>query len=171
MSLLYNISNYLLSKKESPKGNKQFLNWNQLSNVLVIAHENQLTNVVDFVNTCKRDNISVYVAIIYDGKPEQTPKPNFEHTILDKKQFNVFGLPNIQLIKKISVKPIDVLINLGNRQQIKSLAISKFVAAKCKISQFQNTIFDISINGDHTTSVSNFLEQVIVYLKMIRTTK
>jgi hypothetical protein len=94
VSLLNNIASYLLSSKESAKGNKQFLNWSQVSNVLIIAYDNQLSNVVDFINACKKDNIKVHVAVIFDGKPEQTPKPNFEHSILDKKQFNFFGLPN-----------------------------------------------------------------------------
>jgi hypothetical protein len=171
MSLLNNIANYLLSSKESAKGNKQFMSWSQLSNVLIIAYDNQLSNVVDFINACKKDNIQVHVAVIFDGKPEQTPKPNFEHTILDKKQFNFFGLPTDQAIQTLSLKPIDALINLGEAEQIKTLAISKLVTAKCKISHFQNSIFDISIDGDQTNNPSKFLEQVIVYLHMIKTTK
>ncbi|MBK6986575.1 MAG: hypothetical protein IPH32_18400 [Bacteroidetes bacterium] len=171
MSLLNNIANYLLSSKESAKGNKQFLSWSQLSNVLIIAYDNQLSNVVDFINACKKDNIKVHVAVIFDGKPEQTPKPNFEHTILDKKQFNFFELPTDQAIQTLSLKPIDALINLGDAEQIKTMALSKLVPAKCKISHFQNSIFDISIDGDQTNNPSKFLEQVIVYLHMIKTTK
>jgi len=71
----------------------------------------------------------------------------------------------------LSLKPIDALINLGDAEQIKTLAISKLVTAKCKISHFQNSIFDISIDGDQTNNPSKFLEQVIVYLHMIKTTK
>jgi hypothetical protein len=171
MSLIHSIANYLLSSKESAKGNKQFLSWNQLSTVLIIAYDNQLSNVVDFINACKKDNVKVHVAVIFDGKPEQTPKPNFEHTILDKKQFNFFGLPTEQAIQTLSLKPIDALINLGDVEQIKTLALSKLVTAKCKISHFQNPIFDISIDGDKTSNTSQFLEQVIVYLHMIKTNK
>ena len=138
MSLLNNIANYLLSSKESAKGNKQFLNWSQLSNVLVIAFDNQLSNVVDFINVCKKDNIKVHVAVIYDGKPEQAPKPNFDHSILDKKQFNFLELPREKVIQTLSLTSIDVLINLGDAEQIKTLALSKLVSAKCKIGHFQN---------------------------------
>lgn len=171
MSLLKNIASWLLSSKESPKGNKQFLNWSQISNVLIIAQDNQLSNVVDFINACKKDNINIHVAVVYDGKPEQTPKPNFDHTILDKKQFNFFGLPNEQAIQSLSLKPIDALINLGNSEQVKTFALSKLISAKCKIGSFQNPIFDISIDVDASQNVSKFLEQVIVYLHMIKTTK
>lgn len=169
MSLLNNIANYLLSSKECAKSNKQFISWSQLSNVLIIAYDNQLSNVVDFINASKKDNVNVHVAVIFDGKPEHTPSPNFEHTILDKKQFNFFGLPNEKAIQTLSLKPIDALINLGDAEQIKTLALSKLVSAKCKISHFQNPIFDISIAGDKTNNTSQFLEQVIVYLHMIKT--
>lgn len=171
MSLLNNIANYLLSSKVSAKGNKQFLNWSQISNVLIIAYDNHLSNVVDFINACKKDNIHVHVAVVFDGKPEQSPKPNFEHSILDKKQFNFFGLPSDHSIQTLSLKPIDVLINLGDAEQIKTLALSKLISAKCKISHFQNPVFDISIVGDKTNNTSQFLEQVIVYLHMIKTNK
>jgi len=171
MSLLKNIASWLLSSKESPKGNKQFLNWTQLSNVLVIAHDNQLSNVVDFVNACKKDNIHVQVAVIFDGKPEQAPKPNFEYIIFDKKQFSFFGLPNAEAIQQLNQKPIDVLVNLGLPDQIKAHALAKLVLAKCKVSGFQNEVYDISIDGETTKNVSKFLEQVIVYLQMIKTTK
>ena len=171
MSLLYNISSYLLSKKESPKSKKQFLNWSQLSNVLVVAYDHQLIDLIDFINTCQKDHINVHVAVIFEGKPEQFPKPNFEHSILDKKQFNFFGFANEQTIQTLSLNPLDALINLGDANQIKTLALSKLVPAKCKISYFQNPIFDISIDGDKTNNTSQFLEQVIVYLHMIKTNK
>lgn len=78
MSFKQNISNYLLSKKENSKGSKQFLNWTQLSHVFIIAYDNQLRYVVDFINSCKKDHIKVHVAVIFEGKPQQAPKPNFE---------------------------------------------------------------------------------------------
>ena len=171
MSLLNNISNFLLSKKESPKSAKHFVPWNKLSNVLIIAFDNQLSNVVNFINACQKENIKVHVAVIYDGKPEQTPKPNFDHSILDKKQFNFFELPNEGIIKMLNSKQFDTLINLGSDEQIKTLALSKLVSAKCKISHFRNPIFDISIDGDKTNNTTLFLEQVIVYLNLIKTTK
>ena len=144
--------------------------WSQLTKVLILAYDNQLSNVVNFINACQKENIKVHVAVIYDGKPEQTPKPNFDHSILDKKQFNFFGIPNQGAIQILNSKQFDTLINLGNDEQIKSLAISKLVTAKCKISHFQNPIFDISIDYDKTINSSNYLKQVVVYLNMIKTT-
>ena len=169
MSLIHNISTWLLSSKESPKTTKQFVPWNQLSKVVIIAYDNQLSNCVDFINICKKDNIDAYVAIIYDGKPEQAPMPSFEYILLNKKQFNFFGLPTADAIQKLNSKPIDVLINLGNEEQIKSLALSKLVAAKCKVGNFSSSIFEITINSDKSMNTSDYLKQVVVYLNMIKT--
>jgi hypothetical protein len=138
--------------------------------VLVIAYDNQLANVVEFINTCKKDNINARVAIIYDGKPEQAPKPHFDHVILDGKQFGFFRIPKEEAISKLVTKPLDVLINLGSEQQNKAFALSKLVPAKCKISCFQNPVFDISIDGDKNLNSSDYLKQVVVYLNMIKTT-
>lgn len=169
MSLITNISNWLISRKESPKADKQFLNWSQLSEVLIIAYDNQLANVVEFVNACKKDSINVRVAVIYDGKPEQAPKPHFDHVILDSKHFSFFRIPKEEAISKSNVKPLDILINLGSSEQTKSFALSKLIPAKCKISSFQNPVFDISIDGDKNLNSSDYLKQVIVYLNMIKT--
>ena len=170
MALINNIAQWLLSSKESPKSDKQFLNWNQLSNVLLIIHENQIADCTEFITACKKDNITITVAILYDGKAEQAPKPNFEHMLLDKKQFNFFGLPNDAIVSQLNSKVFDALITLGNAEQIKALALSKLIAAKCKIANFQNPIFEITISDDKLMKSSDYLKQVIVYLNMIKTT-
>ncbi|MDF2448782.1 MAG: hypothetical protein K0R26_1286 [Bacteroidota bacterium] len=168
MSFFQNISSWLISRKEPPKVEKQFLNWKQLSNVVVIAYDHQLSNCVDFINACQADNILVNVAVIFDGRPELAPKPSFTHLILDKKQFSFFGIPKPEALLKLNPKPIDVLINLGTSNQAKTYALAKFLPAKCKVGSFDDSIFDISIQCDVVKNCSEYLKQVIVYLKMIK---
>ena len=169
MALINNITKWLLSSKDSPKSDKRFLNWKQLSNVLLIIYENQISDCTEFITACKKDNITIQVAIIYEGKPEQAPKPNFEYILLDTKQFNFFGLPKDDVLTQLNSKAFDALINLGNAEQIKALALSKLISAKCKIANFQNPIFEITINSDELMTSSDYLKQVIVYLNMIKT--
>ena len=173
MSIINNIANFILSKKESrlavTKITKQFFSWNQLSNVIIVAYDNQLSDLVDFMNACKKDNIKVHVAVIYNGKPEQTPKPNFDHTILDRKQFSFFKIPHESVLQKLNAMNFEVLINLGNQEQLQAFALSKILPVKCKISNFKNDIFDITIDGDTIMTSSNYLKQVVVYLNMIKT--
>ena len=174
MSLLNNISTYLLSKKESRLGvtklTKQFFSWNKISKIVMIAYDNQLSELVEFINASKKDNITVQVVIIYTGKPEQAPNPSFEHVIMDKKNFSLFQLPTDDALNKLNTTSYDVLINLGDSEQFQSFALSKLITAKCKIARFQNPNFDITINFDKTSKISDYLKQVIVYLNMINTT-
>ena len=169
MSLLQNISHWLLSKKESASANKKFFSWNELKNVLIIAYDNQLSELADFMAACQKENIKVEVAIIYDGKLEQAPKPPFDHLIIDKKQFSIWGLPKDELLQKLNSNPSDLLINLGKEDCIKSLSIAKLSKASCKVGKFQDSIFDLSIDVDKTNNAHQFLKQVVVYLQMIRT--
>jgi len=169
MSFIKNIATYLLSLKESPKVKKQFFSWNQISKILIIAHHNQLSDIVEFINICKKDSIAAHVAVINEGKAEQAAKPHFEHTMIDKKQFSFFDLPYQALVQKLNTHNFDVLINLGNINQQKALSLSKLVNAKCKIGRFQQPLFDLTIEGDGTHNNLTFLQQVIVYLKMIKT--
>lgn len=168
MSIIQTIALRLITKKEVAKSQKQFLNWKQVKRVLIIAYDNQLADLVEFVNNCKKDSIDVLVAIIYNGKAEQAPKPHFDHVVLDKKQFSFLGLPGPGCLQQLQAKPWDVLINLGNAQQIKALAVSKLVPAVCKISNFQDNIFDLSIESGKSLHSSDYLKQVVVYLNMIK---
>jgi len=169
MSLINWISAYLLSKKESPETVKQFFSWNQLNKILIICYDHQLDELTEFIKTCKTDNISLYVAIIYKGKLVQAPSPNFKHTIVDQKQFSFFKIPTPFILKNLNTRAFDLIINMGSQNQMRSLSLSKLVYAKCKIANFQNPVFDITINKDNLTNNSDFLKQVIVYLNMIKT--
>jgi hypothetical protein len=169
MSIKNNISSYLLSLREGPKTDRKFFSWNQLSKVLIICHDNQLSDCVDFINTCKKDKISVHVAFVYNGHPHQAPSPHFEHTILYKKQFSFFQIPNKKSLEDFNLSAYDLLINLGNANQLQTLAISKLVKAKCKISSFRNQNFDLIIEINNSMKIADFLKQVVVYLKMIKT--
>ncbi len=169
MSLINTISSYLLSQKESPETVKQFFSWNQLNKILIICYDSQLDELTNFIKTCKTDNISVYVAIIYKGKLVQAPSPNFKHTIVDQKQFSFFKIPTPFILKNLNTKAFDLIINIGSQNQMRALSLSKLVYAKCKIANFQNPVFDITINKDNLTNNSDFLKQVVVYLNMIKT--
>jgi hypothetical protein len=169
MSLQKHITNWILSRKNNSSDSKQFLNWSQLKKIIVFCHENQLSHIVDFINLCQKNQIETLVAIVYNGKIEQAPKPNFNHVILNKKHFSFWEIPHPEIINQLSSFSADIIINIGNDEQFKTLAMSKLVKAKCKIGSFENAIYDIAIAVEKTTSASNFLQQVVVYLQMIKT--
>lgn len=167
MSLIQTISQYLLANKQAPKTTHQFLNWNDVKSIFIIAYDNQLADVVDFVNTCKQSHISVLVGVVYDGKPESSPNPAFEHQLLTKKEFNWFYIPNDEVVNELNIKQFDVLINVSSVQQLKAKALSKLISASCKIGKYEDVIFDVSIVTQKNNS--EFLTEVHKYLNMIKT--
>lgn len=161
MSIISYIHYYILASKQAPKVDKQFLNWHQVKQCAIIMYDYQLAEIADFVASCHNADKIIDVYIIYDGKPEQAPKPAFNHKILSKKDFSVFQIPKDTLVAKLH--KTDILINLGNKQQLKSHALSKLIPATCKISSYEDVIFDVSL-----TNTSNFLKEVFTYLNMIK---
>ncbi len=170
MSLINKIALYFLSNKENVYFTKQFFSWNQLSTILIICYEEQVSEIIDFIDICKVNSISVHVAIILNNKKDYTPKFKFNHTAIDKKQFSLLKIPNQNTIQQLKNKNSDLLINLGNSKQIRSYILSKLTKSRCKLSYFQDSVYDIVISKDTSTSVSEYLKQVIIYLKMIKTT-
>lgn len=168
MSLIQHISTYLLASKNGPNIKRQFLNWSVVKSIIIIAYDNQLADVVNFINTCKKNTIDAKVLIIYDGKPENAPNPSFEYELLSKKQFNWFYIPNDDVIETLNQKQVDVLINLSSAEQLKAKALSKLILATCKVGTYEDAIFDVSIVT--TKNSTEFLEEVYTYLNMIKTT-
>ncbi len=140
-----------------------------MKNVAIVCNDNQLSEIVDFVTACEKENKKVKVLVIFNGKPEQAPKPPFSHVILDKKQFSFFNLIQESFLQSIRHENFDVLINLGKEGDAKSLSVSKLIKASCKITNFKHLIFDMSIDVDKTNNSHQFLKQVVVYLQMIKT--
>ncbi len=51
---------------------------------------------------------------------------------------------------------------------MQAFAVSKLTKAKCKIANYEQSVFDITISAHN--NIKDFLKQVIVYLQMIKTT-
>lgn len=136
---------------------------------MIVAFDNQLSEIADFVSACEKENKKVKVAVIYNGKPEHAPKPPFTHVVLDKKQFSLFHIVKANFLQSINHETYDVLINLGKENDFKSLSLSKMVKASCKIGSFEDPVFDMRIDVDKSSDAHQFLKQVVVYLQMIKT--
>ncbi len=153
-------------QKLEPLVKKQFFEWSQISSIAIVAFDNQLTEISDFLTTCAQQNINTEVFIIYNGKLLNAPVPSYKHLLLTKKQFSFFNIPTANALHPVCNITYDVLINLGANEQLQTLATSKLIKAKCKIASYNNNLFDISIKNENNTK--EFLKQIIVYLQMIK---
>jgi CRISPR/Cas system-associated endoribonuclease Cas2 len=169
LSLKENISHYLLSKSQTNSIKKCFLNWSDLKNICIVIYHFQQNDIKEFISACESNNIKYTVVIIYDGKIENMPKAQLNQIILNKKQFSFFNIPAQSALQSIN-QVFDVIINLGNDTQFSSFAISKLLSAKCRVGMYENKVFDIIIKTEINLGIKEYLKQVIVYLKMIKTT-
>ncbi len=117
--------------------------------MVLVVNDNQLSELSDFLNTCTNSKINFEVIIIYNGKPENVPAPSYKHLLLTKKEFTFFNLPKETALHPLSNITYDVLINISSHEQLQALTISKLIKAKCKIANYEDVIFDISINANN----------------------
>lgn len=157
----------MLSQKQEPEATKQFFEWNSIKSCVIIANDNELSEISDFLQACQQQQINTEVIIIYNGKPEMAPNPSYKHLLLNNKQFNFFGIPKTESLHPISNITYDVLINLGTPENTQAFALSKLINAKCKIATYTHKQFDLTINVSN--NIKTFLAQTIVYLQMIKT--
>jgi len=168
MFISSSISNYFLAKIKSSARQQSFINWNDSSEIVIIVFDNHLNHLVNFLENCKKDNISTHVIIISNGKKKIELNYSCHHTVLTDKQFNIWGFLKKDLTVDFKESNFDLLINLGTSTQMKSLSLSKLINAKCKIGRFKHNVFDMIIESEHQLTDITFLEQVIIYLKMIK---
>lgn len=167
MSLRQTISNYLLANKRAASNKHQFINWVDVTTILVIIYLNQLAELDEFIETCKQDKKEIVVGIIYDGKSERFIHPKFQHKLYTKNMFTWFYIPKDMLLNEMNSGSYNLLINTGLAHQQKSKALTKLINADCKVGNFENDIFDISIVTQKNNS--NFFKEVQKYLTMIKT--
>jgi hypothetical protein len=168
VSLLSYIARWRLKNISARHQNRRFVNWEQAKTILVLAEENQLDEVSGFVTMAERENKLVIPVFIYKGKPGQVFSLPYRHIAVSTKSLSAIGLPAEDLVTAMNSKKADILIDLGSHNDIPLLALSRLSDASCKIAGFEDAAFDISIFCPKSLTISSFLEQVIVYLKMIK---
>lgn len=168
--MLESLARWILKNKPFPQRQKQFMNWSEIRHILILAEREDIPKLKNFILQAEKDQKKVTVAFIVKEKPEQFQEPDISHIPIFKKQLSALRLPGENTISSLHQLQADILIDIGGKQNLSLLAISKLVQIKCKISSFENAIFDISISSGTSSSVEDFLKQVVVYLNMIKTT-
>jgi len=168
VSLFNNIARWRLKALNARHSDRRFVNWTQAKTILVLAEEEQLSEVSAFVALAEKEQKLVIPVFTYKGKPGQVFSLPYRHIAVSTKSLSMLGMPAEDLVTAMNAKKADILIDLGGHNAIPLLALSRLSDASCKIAGFEDAAFDISIFCPKSLTISNFLEQVIVYLKMIK---
>lgn len=156
------IKNYLLQQEiKSISVKKQFIEWDRINSAAILVGSSHYSTAKDFV---KQTGKNIDIIVIHPDKVSTTQDCFLSFS---KKDFNFFGLPNQEALKKLKQKTFDVLITFDFNNSGPLKALTGLIPAKCKLgpeSAVYNGFFDISIQSNQ----SDFLKQALKYLMMIK---
>jgi hypothetical protein len=156
------IKNYLLQQEiKEISVKKQFVEWEKVQSAVILVGSVEYNTAKDFV---KQSGKNIDIVVIHSDKISTTQDCFLS---FNKKDFNFFGLPNQEALKKLKQKTFDVLINIDYNNSGFLRTLTGLTPAKCKLgpeSAVYNEFFDISIQSEQ----SDFLKQALKYLMMIK---
>jgi len=156
----------MLGARPARQSKKFFATWQKTRYILLLADEARLRDLEAFIKKAEGEQKAVTTAFVYKGK--QAPAFAHRHIAVSKKEFGFFKLPKDGVLSMLNASPFDVLINLGEENELNLLALSKLTDASCKIARYEHPVFDISISAGTPIGNAEYLEQVHTYLNMIK---
>jgi hypothetical protein len=135
--------------------------WEKVQSAVILVGSVEYNTAKDFV---KQSGKNIDIVVIHSDKISTTQDCFLS---FNKKDFNFFGLPNQEALKKLKQKTFDVLINIDYNNSGFLRTLTGLTPAKCKLgpeSAVYNEFFDISIQSEQ----SDFLKQALKYLMMIK---
>jgi hypothetical protein len=157
------LKNVLLNSevKKSNTVRKQFMQWDKVQSAVILVNSTISSELADFIREWGKD---VYIIVFHN---DPTSKSTGCYLSLNKKDFNILGLPKKQTKDKIKSRSYDVLISTDFKNYPEIESLSGIISAKCKLgpeSSSYKEFFDISINSGEIS----FLKDVRQYLAMIK---
>ncbi len=146
---------------------KRFMNWDKINKIALVISESELVNksVLDTFIAKTGKHIEVFYVEVNSKQATYSDWRCFH-----KKELNLLKLPKNNYLQELESKSFDLVINTGNDQDLISALLTSTLNAdlKCGLS----SRFDCSeliISKSDTSNLVNHLENVVKYLKMIKT--
>lgn len=145
---------------------KQFLSWEKIEKIALILDQKDKINkseIDKFLESTKK-----FVDVFYIELSSQTPSFG-DWRCFSKKDRSILRLPKGPLQEEIRKKKFDVVINTsGGRLFSYAIAASLQAPFKCGDGEYNSS--DLIVTRDEKTPLIRHLNDVVTYLKMIRTT-
>lgn len=161
------LKDFLLEQElEKNNSGRQFVDWQNANRIcLIIPNEALVLNhIANFIKECRKETD----VILFNN--DKLTVENGVYLSINKKDFNLLGLPKPEIIQKLKSKNYDIVICGDMKGDFTLKALTLLMNSKCKVGRGElgySRLFDISIsevNGDF----GNFLKQVLKYLCMIK---
>jgi len=153
--------------KENFNRKKQFLSWNDIKTIALILNSNDKINKSAMDKFT--DNTGKLVTIFYVETSSKTPTYG-DWLCFTKKNRNVFGFPSEKNLTGIKKTPYDLAINTSDETDLFSSSLISSLQATLKAGNGKSSnVYDLIIKKGDPHHVIDYLNEVIKYLKMIRT--
>lgn len=145
--------------------NRQFLSWDRIEKIALIVDEVDNINkseMDNFVSNTKKNVDVFYVELKSD-------KPTFaDWRCFPKKDSSLLRLPKSAVREEVRKKNFDLVINTSG-DRLFSAALTATLSAPFKCGNGKVARTDLIITRDEKTPLQNHLNEIVNYLKMIRT--
>ena len=162
------LKNQILKQRFPAGSSRGFTSWDSVRTICLAGTIDSDFNRKALDNFRKQSGKEVDFVLFHNDKLSKSDC----FLSLNKKDFNLLGLPNEEAGKKLRSKEYDVLIDINQKNSSAGKALSLVLKAKCKVghnSLAYANLFDISMDLKENTNLENYLKQVLNYLMMIRT--
>lgn len=146
---------------------KRFMNWDKINKIALVLSESENVNksLLDTFISKTGKHIEVFYVEVKSKQPTYSDWRCFY-----KKELNLLKLPKNSTLQELENKSFDLVINTGNDYDLISALLTSTLNAelKCGLSSRFDCNELIISKGDDSDIVKH-LENVVKYLKMIRT--
>lgn len=170
--MLKGLNNYIVSlkiKQHAVKVKKHFVEWNAIQSAVILLNGNRSNNYEAALKLEKEIGKPLDVIVYYDDKISESESCFLS---LNKKELSLLGMPKPMCLEKIKNKKYDILIDANFDESPVLKLLSGIIGASCKVGPSRlnyNSLFDISIGASDSLKIESYLNEVMNYLKMIKT--
>lgn len=152
---------------ENSARKKQFVSWENINRVALLIDREDLRDkrsIDKFIEESKK-HVEVF---FIETKAKEASFHDWH--CFSKKDRNFLALPNKRTFLELKNKNFDVCVNTCVAENLFSEAVHATLKAPLKCGTHpQNSISDLMIEKDESSGLNNYLNDVVRYLKMIRT--
>lgn len=158
-------------RKRQPARNVSFPHYDRVRSVLIIFQSDLLEDNRIVTDTIRRRLLAEDKDVVLLG---YAPKKEIQSPILPQsriiglKDFNLFGIPNNELVESLQRRRYDLLIDLTQTEILPLAYMTMYARADFKAGmQRDNSLLDFMIKTEPQESPLFLFEQIIYFLKQI----
>jgi len=149
---------------------KKFREYHTIRDVIVFFNIENLSDVVTFIDKLTKDGKNVTAYSFDKSKNSDHQLPEYYH-ILTKKSLNFDCTPKIEVLAAFTQHQADTLIDLTINPSLilKYLFLNSSADYRIGFNRDKATLYDLLIEYNQEQEFPFFLEQMLFYMKSLRT--